>query len=90
MPDSASYPPTNPRYPRFLHGGDYNPDQWPPEVWEQDAARIPEARVNEALSPAHPEPANLALAKLVLERQKQRIRTKREYRQDNLDGWEWE
>lgn len=51
---------------------------------------IPESRVNEALSPAHPEPANLALAKLVLERQKQRIRTKREYRQDNLDGWEWE
>jgi len=51
---------------------------------------VPEANVNAALSPAHPEPANLALAKLVLERQKARIRTKREYRQDNLDGWDWE
>ena len=30
------YPPINPRCPHFLHGGDYNPDQWPPEVWEKD------------------------------------------------------
>jgi len=30
------YPPINPRCPHFLHGGDYNPDQWPPEVWEED------------------------------------------------------
>ena len=23
------YPPINPRFPHMLHGGDYNPDQWP-------------------------------------------------------------
>lgn len=30
------YPPINPKFPFLLHGGDYNPDQWPSEVWEQD------------------------------------------------------
>jgi len=30
------YPPINPKAPVFLHGGDYNPDQWPEDVWEQD------------------------------------------------------
>ena len=30
------YPPINPKFPFFLHGGDYNPDQWPEEVWEED------------------------------------------------------
>ncbi len=33
---SLKYPPINPSYPHFLHGGDYNPDQWTPDVWEQD------------------------------------------------------
>ena len=33
-----SYPPINPRFPRLLHGGDYNPDQWchSPEVLKED------------------------------------------------------
>ena len=30
------YPPINPKAPVFLHGGDYNPDQWTEDVWEQD------------------------------------------------------
>ena len=32
------YPPINPRCPHFLHGGDYNPDQWmrTPDVWDED------------------------------------------------------
>ncbi|MEW6360224.1 MAG: beta-galactosidase [Planctomycetota bacterium] len=34
MPDR--YPPINPKCPHFLHGGDYNPDQWPEEVWPED------------------------------------------------------
>jgi beta-galactosidase len=33
---SDRHPPINPKVPRFLHGGDYNPDQWPPEVWQED------------------------------------------------------
>ncbi len=50
---------------------------------------IDEKKVNEALSPAGEEPANWALARLVLERQKQRAFTKKHYKQGNLDGWEW-
>ncbi|MEI7435845.1 MAG: beta-galactosidase [bacterium] len=32
------YAPINPKCPHFLHGGDYNPDQWitTPEVWDED------------------------------------------------------
>jgi beta-galactosidase len=32
------YPPINAKFPHFLHGGDYNPDQWiaTPEVWDED------------------------------------------------------
>ncbi len=50
---------------------------------------ISEAKVNDALSPANPAPANVALARLVLDRQKERIRTKQQYKQDDLEGWEW-
>ena len=25
------------KFKRILFGGDYNPNQWPKEVWEQDA-----------------------------------------------------
>ncbi len=24
--------------PRIWYGGDYNPDQWPEEVWDEDVA----------------------------------------------------
>ena len=30
------YPPIHPKCPHFLHGGDYNPDQWPKDVWAED------------------------------------------------------
>ena len=38
------FPPINPRFPHFMHGGDYNPDQWiehdqwsgTPEIWDED------------------------------------------------------
>ncbi len=50
---------------------------------------VSEDKVNFALSPQSPEPANVAIARLVLDRQKERIRTKREYRQDKLDDWDW-
>ena len=35
---TTRYPPINPRCPHFLHGGDYNPDQWAdsPEIWAED------------------------------------------------------
>lgn len=46
---------------------------------------IDEAKVNEALSPGNETPANVALARIVLDRQKQRAFTKRFYKQDKLD-----
>ncbi len=30
------YPPVNPKCPHFLHGGDYNPDQWDRRTWLED------------------------------------------------------
>jgi len=26
-------------FPHFLYGGDYNPDQWPEDIWLEDARR---------------------------------------------------
>jgi beta-galactosidase len=40
------YPPINPRFPHFLHGGDYNPDQWPEEVWSEDMRLMDLANCN--------------------------------------------
>jgi len=51
-----------------------------------------EPDINLALSPLCTEPANIALAKLIVERQKQRIISKKTYRQDkpnNLGDLEW-
>lgn len=42
---------------------------------------ISEARLNWALSPLAPDPPHIGVAKLVLERQKQRVATKHQYRQ---------
>jgi beta-galactosidase len=32
--------------PNIAYGGDYNPEQWPPETWEEDARLMKEAGVN--------------------------------------------
>ena len=42
------YPPINPRFPHFMHGGDYNPDQWTPDVWDEDMRLMRLAHVNVA------------------------------------------
>jgi len=43
---TTRYPPINPRFPFLFHGGDYNPDQWPEEVWAQDMRLMQEAHCN--------------------------------------------
>ncbi|MEO6759059.1 MAG: hypothetical protein ABIO24_06355 [Saprospiraceae bacterium] len=51
-----------------------------------------EPKINQALHPASPEPPALALARLVLERQQQRIHTKRTIKTEPLEGlddWAW-
>ena len=39
----------NEKYPHFLHGADYNPEQWTatPEIWDADRRLMQEANCNE-------------------------------------------
>ncbi|MBR7744569.1 beta-galactosidase [Phycicoccus sp. BSK3Z-2] len=37
---------TSPRWPRIGYGGDYNPEQWPREVWDEDIRLMTEAGVD--------------------------------------------
>ncbi|MEN0047694.1 MAG: hypothetical protein AAF806_11600 [Bacteroidota bacterium] len=46
---------------------------------------ISEAAVQKALSPLNSEPANVTVARLIIERQKQRVFTKGFYKQEELD-----
>lgn len=51
-----------------------------------------EEKINRVMHPAAPEPAHIGLARLVLERQKQRAETKRTIKPDQLDDlkdWAW-
>ncbi len=51
-----------------------------------------EPKINLALHPASPEPPAMALARLVLERQLQRVHTKRTVKPkplEGLDDWAW-
>lgn len=38
--------PLVPRVPHLLYGGDYNPDQWPEDVWQDDVLAMRQAGVN--------------------------------------------
>lgn len=49
---------------------------------------VEEHKINLALSPLSIEPPHIALAKLILERQKQRIQTKKKY--SSTDNWSWD
>ncbi len=46
------YPPINGKAPVLLHGGDYNPDQWTPDVWAEDMRLMKLAHCN-AMSVEH-------------------------------------
>lgn len=51
-----------------------------------------EEKIRPAMHPDAPEPANWGLARLVLERQKERAETKRTVKPkplEGLEGWEW-
>ncbi|MGV3614755.1 MAG: beta-galactosidase [Fimbriimonas sp.] len=41
----------HPEWPFFLYGGDYNPEQWPREVWDEDVALMAKAGWNVATLP---------------------------------------
>ena len=38
-------------FPRVFHGGDYNPEQWPAALWDEDVRLMQEAHVNIATLP---------------------------------------
>lgn len=51
-----------------------------------------EHKIRDAISPENEDPANIALAKLVIERQKERIILRQKYKSpdiEDLDGWEY-
>jgi beta-galactosidase len=43
-----SYPPISRKAPFIWHGGDYNPEQWPPETWDEDIALMQASHFNVA------------------------------------------
>ena len=51
---------------------------------------VAEDKINRALMPGNAEEANVALARLVIERQKRRIATKRAHREQNPSNWNWD
>jgi hypothetical protein len=51
---------------------------------------VAEDKINRALMPGNTEDANVALARLVIDRQKKRIATKRAYREQNPSNWNWD
>ena len=51
---------------------------------------VSEKKINHALMPGNTEDANVALARLVIERQKQRIATKKAYREQHPSNWNWD
>lgn len=36
------------KFKRILFGGDYNPNQWPEEIWKEDMTYFKEAHINSA------------------------------------------
>ena len=50
---------------------------------------ISEKKVAAAILPNAPEPANIGIARLIIERQKQRIKTKQEYKQEQKDWFDF-
>ena len=51
---------------------------------------IDEDKIAYALMPLNPEPANIALARIIWQRQKQRIATKKTYNQKGTSQWDWD
>ncbi len=50
---------------------------------------VKEELVEQAMNGLIDADSSLALAKIILSRQLERVKTKKSYRQDPIDGWEW-
>jgi hypothetical protein len=51
---------------------------------------IDEEKINRSLMPGNPDPANVALAKIVWQRQLKRVETKNTYKVQNPNNWNWD
>jgi hypothetical protein len=51
---------------------------------------VSESKIAHAMMPGNPVPANLALAHAVWERQKQRMATKKAFKEQNPNQWNWD
>ena len=51
---------------------------------------VSESKIAYAMLPGNPLPANLALAYAVWERQKQRMATKKTFKRQNSNNWDWD
>ena len=51
---------------------------------------VAEDKIAIAFLPGNPEPANIALARFVIERQKQRVITKQTFKEQNPSNWNWD
>jgi beta-galactosidase len=45
-PSGEGARPLRPKIPHLFYGGDYNPEQWPEDVWQEDMLAMREAGVN--------------------------------------------
>ena len=36
-----------PSFPHMIHGADYNPEQWTPDIWDRDMELMQQANCNE-------------------------------------------
>lgn len=48
QPVAAPWGPINPRAPFIWHGGDYNPEQWPLQTWDEDVSLMQQCHFNVA------------------------------------------
>jgi hypothetical protein len=48
---------------------------------------VDERKVQAVLTPGNPEPANISLAKLIVERQERKVISRRKYQDQPGDGW---
>lgn len=50
---------------------------------------IEEPKINKAMALNQLIPTNIGLARLIIERQKERNESRKKYKQDNIDGWDF-
>jgi len=50
---------------------------------------IEEHKINKAMAMNQLIPTNVGLARLIIERQKERNESRKKYKQDNIDGWDF-